>query len=762
MTKAVMLTTFLLGLVGLGLGAFFAVADWRARGLRYLTTVLIAGLAIAFSGWNLWGFKPTRKPKDFETVRNRVVKDFESSKATRVTLTRLGKTTIFEKKDGKWMMVKPLPFPADHDGVENLLTEIQMLDRDKTLPGPRTKAEYGFGDNPIAITVEGSTPSPLTLTLGGQDVTGGKVYLARNGQERVLVVNRHFREAMDKDPRDLRDTKALGFKVGEVTGVTLTNEGGKPVHLTLKDKAWSLRAGNETHPQRANAKSAEELLRKLEDLRATTFLEAGPEALKNHGLETPAQSVVVEATETHTLLLGGPCPNRREDRLAGRRGAFPAAFCLRVKELQEILGRTDDLRDARVLGSEEASITAIRITAGERTLHLKKEGLMWQVVKPKDSPLKQASYDQVEAFLRDLRSQTVITFLPPPADDSAKAQYGLSAPRAVLTLELESGATETLTLGSEDADKNYYAKRSGEDLVVVLHRRTGLALSPSVLPFRDRTLLTFSKEPTEAVEITASTGAVSEQASYEGGLWRLKKPVALRADVDAMDALLSVFSQLTVERFVSESPQGEHGLATPSRTLAVTLEREDLADPAKPEKKVEKHTLRLGAKDPGGGCFGQLDGSPVFLLKAEQCRDLMAHLATRRIADISASQVTEIRLVRGGATEHLERRGLQWGRKNGPRVAADVVEGLLTNLAAMRARRVVSYGAPGPTHGLAQPSMLVELHTTGHDAKPLVLRVGAPLTEGTTVVGHYAQVEGRAVVYLLGLPEEEALRKVKL
>lgn len=764
MTKIVMLFTFSLGLLGLCLGAFFAVADWRSRGLRYLTTVLIAGLAIGFSGWNLWGYQPTRKPKDFELVKNRVVQGFTPAKATRITLTRLGRATTFEKKAGKWALVKPLAFPADHDALENLLTEIQMLDRDKTLSGPRTKAEYGFGEGALAIAVEGATSKPLTLTVGGQDVTGAKVYLAVNDESKVQVVNRHFREALDKDPVELRDTAALPFKSTDVKTVRLTNEDGQTVRLTVAKKAWTLRVGDEAHGQRANTKSAEELVRKLRDLRATTFLADGAAALAQHGLDKPDRRLVVDDGQTHTLSLGGPCPKRRDERLAGRGGAYPAVFCVRVKEIQELLLKLDDLRDARVVGAEEAEVTAIRIVAGGKTLALKKNGMEWEVAEPKGTALPKPAFDQVEAFLRDLHTQTVLSFLPPPADEATRARHGLATPKAVLTLETESGRKEILTLGAETEDKNFYARRSGEELVVVIRRAAGLALTPSLLPFRSRTVLSFNKEPSEAVEITATTGPLTEHASYEGGLWQLKRPLPLQADADTLDALLSVLSQLTVERFVAEAPLPEHGLAAPSRTLVLRLEREDLTQPNKPEKKTETHTLVLGPDAPGGGCHGQLDGgtNPVFLLKADQCRDLRALLATRRVADVRTAQVVAVKLTRDGALEHLERRGLHWARQGGPRVDAAAVEGLLTTLAAMRAARVVAYGPPAPEHGLKQASLVVELVFQQKDSKPLVLRVGAPLREGTTVLGHFAQVEDRGLVYLLGLAEVESLRKTKL
>ncbi len=762
MTGTIMGIIFAIGILGAALGAFFTVLDWRARGPRYLSTLVLAAGTLGFSGWYLWGHEPPRKPKGYEEVKNRVVKGFTSDQATRLEISRRGKTVALAKKDGQWMLTQPVRFPADQDEVENLLTEIKMLDRDKTLPGPRTKAEYGFEKSPIKVVVEGATPEPLTLTIGGSDVTGAKVYLAKNDADDVLVVNEHIREAFDKEPGGLRDTAALRFKPSDVKRLQLTTRAGKSFRLARADGSWTLRVGREAYGQRANQKTVEELIRKLQDLRATRFVADGKAALAKHGLDEPQRTLVVHDGKPHTLLLGGPCPGRREDRLAGRRGEFPAVFCVRAKELQALLMPVADLRDARLVGVKAADVQAIHVQAGGKELRLERQGLDWDVKKPAKSELKRASADQVEEFIRELRSQTVLTFLPPPEQGLGK--LGLDKPRAVLTLETTGGRKETLKLGAQNEDQNYYAQRSGEKLVVVIHRKAGALLSPSVLRFRDRNLLSFAKQPNEAVEITATEGTLVERVVYEGGLWRMKKPLEIKADADAIDAMLSVLSQLKAKRFVAERPQAAHGLTVPSRTLKILLEKEDLSAKTPGTKKKETHVIKLGADAPKGGCYGQLRGAgqPVFLLEANQCRDLRLHLVTRRLADIRTGQVQQIKLTRGGGVEHLERRGARWGRKGGPLVSTTAVKGLLTTLASLRATRVVRYGAPTAAQGLQRPILQVELVMKGEDAATVVLRIGAALKENNRVVGHYAVREGRSVVYLLGLPAVESIQQVKL
>jgi len=757
---------------GLALGLFLLVVQWRARGPRYLVTVILAGVTVVFSGWQL-GYKPPRKPKGYESAKNRVVKKFDQDKATRLTLRRHGKVLTFTKKAGQWLITAPIKFPADGDALGNLLTEIKMLDKHRTLPGPRSKTAYGLGAKAVQVVVHGATPKPLTLTLGARDVTGARIYLAVNDEPGVLLVNKHFEEAMDKDLDDLRESAALPFKEKDARAVDLDTTGGSRAHLTAKEKVWTLRLGADQLGQRANAKTAENLVRKLKDLRATKFLGDGAAALAKHGLDKPRQTVTVDDGGKHVLVLGGPCPGRRSDRLAGRKGRYPAVFCLRAKELKDLVVSADDLRDARLTGVAEATVKRITLTAGVRKIDLKKKDLDWEVVLPKGAKPSKAVGVEVEKFIRELGAFTVLKFLPPPKEGLAK--YGLDKPRAVLTLVEDNGRKEVIRLGGEDADKNYYAQRSGEQMVVVIHRSAGEALQPTLLRFRERNLLTFRKEPTEAVRILARTGPVTEEAVYEGGLWRLKRPAQVKVDMDALDALLSVLAMVQAERFVSATPKPEHGLAAPTRVITVDLEIEDIAAAATkpgagrpgagaaPKTQKKTHTLKVGADAPKGGCFGQMQapGAPVFLLAASACTDLRALLAERRLAELRLSQVAGLKLTRGGGTEQLERRGKHWNRKNGPRVNKTNVENLLTDLAQMRAKRVVAYGLPKPQHRLALPIITVEVLQKKKTAKPIILKIGAPVKQGNKVIGHYSLRTDRNLVYLLAVKDVEVFRKAK-
>lgn len=756
---------------GLALGLFLLIVQWRARGPRYLVTVILAGVTVIFSGWQL-GYKPPRKPKEYESAKNRVVKKFDQDKATRLTLRRHGKVLTFTKKKGQWLITAPITFPADSDAVENLLTEIKMLDKHRTLPGPRSKTAYGLEKKAVQVVVYGATPKPLTLIIGARDVTGARIYLAVNNEPKVLLVNKHFEEALDKDLDELRESAALPFKENDVRGVYLTTTSGKRARLTAKKKVWTLRLGAEQLGQRANAKTSENLVRKLGDLRATKFLGDGAAALAKHGLDKPRQTVIVDDGVQHVLVLGGPCPGRRNDRLAGRKGRYPAVFCLRAKELKDLVVSPDDLRDARLTGVAEATVKRIRLSAGARKIDLKKKDLDWEVLLPKGAKPSKAVGVEVEKFIRELGAFTVLKFLPPPAEGLAK--YGLDKPRAVLTLVDDNGRKEVIRLGGEDADKNYYAQRSGEQMVVVIHRSAGEALQPTLLRFRERNLLTFRKEPTEAVRILARTGLVTEEAVYEGGLWTLRKPAQVKVDMDALDALLSVLAMVQAERFVSATSKPEHGLAAPTRVITVDLEIEDIAAAAdkpgaapapKTQNKTQKktHTLKVGADAPKGGCFGQMQkpGAPVFLLAAGACTDLRALLAERRLAELRLSQVAGLKLTRGGGTEQLERRGKHWNRKNGPRVNKTNVENLLTDLAQMRAQRVVAYGLPKPQHRLALPIITVEVLRKKKTAQPIILKIGAPVKQGNKVIGHYALRTDRKLVYILAIKDVEAFQKAK-
>ena len=105
---------FGVGLVALVIAVCFTLADWKTRGPRYLVSVALALTAVIFSGWLKWCYKPPRKPKDYELVKNRVVRDFKQKKATRLTITRSGKSVTLEKQQGKWQCAEVAARTRDH------------------------------------------------------------------------------------------------------------------------------------------------------------------------------------------------------------------------------------------------------------------------------------------------------------------------------------------------------------------------------------------------------------------------------------------------------------------------------------------------------------------------------------------------------------------------------------------------------------------------------------------------------------------------
>ena len=98
---------------------------------------------------------------------------------------------------------------------------------------------------------------------------------------------------------------------------------------------------------------------------------------------------------------------------------------------------------------------------------------------------------------------------------------------------------------------------------------------------------------------------------------------------------------------------------------------------------------------------------------------------------------------------------------DGTRVVGSVQTRLDTSGGAADGPALVRFVKRRPEHGLATPSVLVQIQRKDSKAKPIVLRIGAPLKEGGKVVGYYAERQGRAVVYLLGQPSVDALRKAK-
>jgi hypothetical protein len=428
--------------------AEIAVKAWRIA--------LLALLAAALGAY-LYFFE---LPKAAEEASQTKLLDVDADAVTGLTLVFPDRELALEKQDGHWMLVRPVAAPADDAAVGTMLASIVGSEVQKTLDElPANLADFGLDKpDPLVRVVAGDRTLP-ELKLGRTTAVGGKAYVRRGEEPKVLLVASSTRLGLDKKPEDLRDKRLLDFQDAAVTKVAIAR-GASVVTLTRNDPdAWTVAPGD--YP--ADLTEVRSYLSSLRSTRATSFADDAPAALASYGLDFPRLRVAVYTggdTPAQELLLGKEFTDKDQKRLYAKRGDRPGVVTVGEWTLRSLDKSPGQLRDKTVLGFDAALAGKLELARpdGQGFTATRGEGAAWTLEgggTPKNAVLQRYVDD-----VRDLKGSDVAA---EPATDLAP--FGLETPALRVTVTDRQGATlGTLLVSKKDA--KYYAMRAGTSTVL--------------------------------------------------------------------------------------------------------------------------------------------------------------------------------------------------------------------------------------------------------------------------------------------------------
>jgi hypothetical protein len=558
----------------------------------------------------------------------------------------------------------------------------------------------------------------IVLHAGNDDASGHGVYAARGDEPSVFVVEKRFRELIEREVSSLRDRQALAFDVTKIKKLAI----GQTV-LARESAGWMLIA-----PQRVRAADhrVQDLLRAVEGLKATRFVNAAP--------DPAAQTITVTDEADHSLSVGGACPGYANEVLAVRKAPDTGALCLKEADVARFVIDADSLREMRLVTMRPEQVRGITIEASGRELVLVRESGSWRVTAPAGGV---ADDEGVRKWLDDLSAYRAL-----------KVELG-DIGRASVTLTLKGEGEQRVSIALGPAkDGRRWARRDDEPTLLQVHAEVGDLMSTDPLHFRTRKIMAVPRWNVKRVSVAA--GQVEEVAERgTGDQWQLIKPLKTEADSGVIDRMLTAVADLSAEKLVPT--------AAPSVFAnAVTLRFETRPNDGDPvpdggARRPESHVLEVGADAPATGCFARHGGVVFTLLKAT-CEDLRQRLATRKLLELGGETVTSLSIIRGGKTEVLEKHGPAFVRASGAALPAGRADELMGTLRSLTARRVAQYGAD-TGHGLARPQL--EVKVTLESGKELGLQIGAKAESGV-----FARVAGRDLTYVIAGNVVEAIEKV--
>jgi hypothetical protein len=538
-------------------------------------------------------------------------------------LTSGAKSLKLRRTRGAWHLTEPVRLPAAETKVDGLIADLGSL---RVLDDARFVANdvklddlerYGLKTPSLIIEVAPGRIDrgrrPQILHVGKPvDSQDGQVYVRRDDQDDVVVVDRRILKGLRPEPNDFRSAKVADINPARVIHVAVEASDGSKIEAARRGNDWFIESPS---PALGDRQAIQDFLKSLSQLETSTYL--GPASLADSGVATPSITLKVwqayEPRDRASIPSPDPKGDLALDLRIGRRDLARKSIYAQVAGDPTILALPDTanaflprnplaFRDRQVLTADVDAIEQIRFASPFRKFTLNAPVLKvkgpdvglnppgWWLAEPANAPADAPSVGKLLRLLANLRADSLVTEVP-----GSLEKYGLSSPALTVqwttlptfsmiekpsAVERSPGVLaldyHTLLIGSALPDRPNvrYAKLGTGPLVFTLGPEALVTLDAE---WRDHRVLTF--DPTRAREIrlewpdrslTLLPGSRPDPAGW-----------TLGPDSDAPDfdtklvfPMLKAASTLTTTRFFQYEgliPVGT-GLVPPLVTIRVGLE----------------------------------------------------------------------------------------------------------------------------------------------------------------------------------------------
>ena len=529
-------------------------------------------------------------------------------------------------------------------------------------------------------------------------------------------------------------TKLVSFQEEEVSSFSI-RRGEKVITLERGENGWRM---SEPVEDRADEKEIIALLGNVIRAKTERTLDASGDSLADFGLQNPPIIFTVHLKEKETpfiLEVGN---------------TTPAGFSVyaRRKGEEKILLAPDTIktslekdafafRSKVLLSFAQEAVQAVSLRTDSLHVRLQRqEKGKWRITEPVEVA---ADSGKVSDLLHSLTQDQIQTFPDKPA---SLKMVGLDPPRGEIRLTLDGGTEATLLLGEREKKEKggVYARRSGEEQVLVLKETFLKEIPKQVADLRDRTLLALDREKVNTIELETPKGRTVLSKAED--TWGIKEPEEASADQGMINDLLWDLTTTRVKEFVDDDAKTlkPYGLDVPPVTVR-------LLDP---QGKLLS-TLTLARASNEEGAYVRVgDSQAVTLVEARLYERLDKgpfDFRLRQLLSFETWDVGKMELSRNGQEILLEKRKDEWELKKPKQVKAkySAVIDLLNEIKNLKWQKVI---AKGPTdlsfYGLDKPVATFTLTKT--DGKSL----------GTVLLGKseedlvYAKLQEKPDIY--GIP----------
>jgi len=340
---------------------------------------------------------------------------------SQLSLVRGSGTVSLAKKDKIWQVTAPLHTKADQTIVDNMLTTLAHLRKERDLGVEKDLKPFGLVKPALVVkfTAKGKAHH---LTIGAGTPGGDNYYALADKNPHLLMISEGSKDSLDRSLLALRDKTLFPFISLEVKGLKVVT-GKETVDLKKSgpgDWHWVGRPKFKVRGDRVD-----KLVRDLELAQAKNFVEPTPKDLKPLGLVPGRQMTVTVLTTTgnHTLLLGAKS-GKKGNSVYARKGAGGPVMLVEASLPAEISDTLGSLADHRLWSGSILKVHQVVWGPPGQTWTAKKVKESWEFTGPEHATTKQPSV-RMEMALWDFQKLIAVKALP-AAQAGAAPVYSLA------------------------------------------------------------------------------------------------------------------------------------------------------------------------------------------------------------------------------------------------------------------------------------------------------------------------------------------------
>ncbi|HEX7140099.1 MAG TPA: DUF4340 domain-containing protein [Vicinamibacterales bacterium] len=214
-------------------------------------------------------------------------------------------------------------------------------------------------------------------------------------------------------------------------------------------------------------------------------------------------------------------------------------------------------------------IDEIKVTsASGEAATARKEGGTWKLVEPA-APADESELSGMANTLAGVDTVRVVDENPSNLND-----YGLSNPRVAVAFKAEGDKDyRHLYLGEKTpTGSDLFAKKNDEKKVFLIAAYQEASLNKSPFDLRDKTVLKIDRDKIDNVALAA--GSQTVKLVKDGGDWRLKSPVEVKADFGSVEGLIGRLQTARMKSIATQDASAadlkKFGFDKPQATVDLT------------------------------------------------------------------------------------------------------------------------------------------------------------------------------------------------